>query len=300
MIGMERLIDLVPSRPDGEDVREPERPRRTLISDGPWDEYRPQSLLPLRDTYRENVDLGFVLRHYWVPATVLAFRQSCRVRLPDGREGWAELEIERTIARCRANECLWRERVRPAGGVNGRAVEGKPAPLLSEALCSYDCCEHTYASGAPILFKPPGPEDRLAARRAALYRLPILVPPWPVTIGLAWYAKVEQDYMNYRLAGEDHVGETSVLVIRREGRYSVRYRERPAPGADGAGPVALAVRRSGVTVFAWNRGTVLEDRVVDCVAAAEGALAPYVGTTGRVVTRLMRSSPPDRESRLPL
>ena len=39
-------------------------------------------------------------------------------------------------------------------------------------------------------------------------------------IGFCWYAKVGDDYMNYRLDAEDHIGETSVLVIRREGRYT--------------------------------------------------------------------------------
>ena len=195
-----------------------ETPQRTLITDEPWDRYHLESLLPLKETYRENTDFGFLLRHYWIPATLLTFRQSSRMTFPDGRVDWLELEIERTMARCRSNECLWREKIRSIPAGKGSGTDVTASLIISETLCSYDCYDQTYVSAKPILFAPPTADHMLEARIEALHRLPMLCPPGPVPIGFAWYAKVGDDYMNYRLDAETRIGETSVLVIRREGR----------------------------------------------------------------------------------
>jgi hypothetical protein len=84
-----------------------------LLTDEPWDHYHLESLLPLKEVHRENTEFGFLLRHYWIPATVLTFRQSSRMTIPDSSVERCELEIERNMARCRSNECLWRETIRP-------------------------------------------------------------------------------------------------------------------------------------------------------------------------------------------
>jgi len=128
----------------------------SLIADEPWDCYHLESLLALKETYRENTEFGFLLRCYWIPATVLTFRQSSRTMFPDRRVEQCDLEIERKMARCRSNECLWREKIRSIAGGNGN---GKPS-ILSEMLCSYDCYEQTYASAKPILFTPRLPIKR--------------------------------------------------------------------------------------------------------------------------------------------
>jgi hypothetical protein len=227
------------------------------------------------------------MRHYWSPATVLTVRQSSQMALPDGRVDRLELNIERTMARCRSNECLWREKIRPAAAVNRSTASTEEIPLLSEMLCSYDCYEQTYASDKPILFKPPGPDQQVEARRKALYCLPMLCPPGPVPIGFRWYGKVGDDYMNYHLEAEERLGETSVLVIRREGRYTSWVPRELA----GCKAVPLVTQRQGVTLFAWNRGAVLEDRFQDRVIAADRFLASSVDITTQVVTRLVRSCP---------
>jgi hypothetical protein len=189
---------------------------KSLINGESWDCFHLESLLALKELYPLNKEFGFILRHYWMPATVLTFRQSSQTTLfLDGRIKQCDLEIERKMARCRSNECLWRETIRPVAGING------DRPILSEMLCSYDCYEQTYAADRPILFKPPGPDQKTEARRQALYRLPLLCPPGPNPIGFTWYAKVGDDYMNYRLDAEDRIGDTSVLIIRREGRFTL-------------------------------------------------------------------------------
>jgi hypothetical protein len=171
-------------------------------------------------------------------------------------------------------------------------------------LCSYDCYEQTYASAKPILFAPPTADQKTEARRQALYRLPMLCPPGPVPIGFSWYGKVGDDYMNYRLEAEERLGETSVLVVRREGRYTTWVSlesARPAGGgsaetsieARGGGAIAIPVvtERKGITLFAWNRGAVLEDRFEDHVVEADECLASTRGAMNHVVTRLIRSCP---------
>ena len=197
-----------------------EKPDRTLITDEPWDCYHLESLLPLKETYRENTEFGFLLRHYWIPATILTFRQSSRTtfprprgavrlgdRTPDG-----SLPVERVSLAREDSSGRWRwERQRA---------------ILSEMLWSYDCYEQTFWSDKPILFALPTAEQRTEARRQALYRLSMLCPPGPVPIGFSWHAKVGDDYMNFRLEAEKQLGETSVLVIRRQGRYTLWLPEK--------------------------------------------------------------------------
>ena len=281
-----------------------ESPCKSLLNGDAWDAYRLESLLPLKETYRETTQFGFLLRHYWIPATVLTFRQSSRLTLPDGRMDRRELNIERTMARCRSNECLWREKIRPALATNASTASTGETALLSEMLCSYDCYEQTYATNKPILFKLRGPDEKTEARRQALYHLPFLCPPGPVPIGFAWYAKVGDDYMNYRLEAEERLGETSVLVVRREGRYTTWVSRESARGGNGSsnetsseapgggtGAIRVVTERKGITLFAWNRGAVLEDRFEDRIVEADGCLASAAGAISQVVTRLIRSCP---------
>jgi hypothetical protein len=146
-------------------------------------------------------------------------------------------------------------------------------------------------SAKPVLFEPPTQDQKEEARRQALYRLPMLVPPGPVPIGHAWYGKVGDNYMNYRLEKEQRVGESSVLIIRREGRYTVSFPVGAAGTPEGQKVARVVSKRTGVTVFAWARAVVLEDRYFDQVVEAEDPLESKVGTTSQMICRLIRSCP---------
>jgi hypothetical protein len=134
----------------------------------------------------------------------------------------------------------------------------------------------------------------------------MLCPPGPVTLGFSWCAKAGDDYMNYRLDTEEQIGETSVLAIRREGRYTVSVSgescrsggsvnvTRTEAVKDAVRTTPMVIERRGVTLFAWNRGVVLEDRFLDRVLFAGGRMACSVGATHQAVTRLIRSQPEDR------
>jgi len=271
-----------------------ESPNGTLINEDPWNAYHLETLLALNETYRENTKFGFLIRHYWIPATVLTFRQSSRVTFPDGNVKRQELQIERRMARCRSNECTWREIVTHIVAANPSDVDSETPDAMTELLCSYDRYEQTFHSAKPILFELPTVDQMLEARRQALYRLPLLVPPGPIPIGFSWYAKVGDDYMNYRLEAEESHCETSVLVIRREGRCSTALVEEcPATKdiADITKIIPVVKQRQGVTLFAWNRGVVLEDRYLDRIVAADDNSAGIEGTTTELVMRLIRSCP---------
>ena len=204
--------------------------RRSLITDEPWDCFHLESLLPLKETYRENTEFGFLLRHYWMPATISS----------SGNRHARRSRTERWSSATRRSSARWPDAVRTSVcGVKRRTCSRRPMETgahfaVAETLCSYDRYEQTFHSAKPILFAPPTPDQKTEARRQALYRLPMLVPPGPVPIGFCWYAKVGDDYMNYRLDAEEELGETSVLVIRREGRYTRRVREDPATPEGGA------------------------------------------------------------------
>ncbi len=287
MITAERLMSALASKGEvsGESPETGSGPQKTLISDEEWDCFHLESLLAVKETYRETRDFGFLLRHYWMPATELRNRHSSRLTLPDGTVDRQELVGERRMASCSANECLWRAKVFPAGASAGNG-NGSPPVVLDEVLCSYDRYEQTFHAAKPIEFGPLPPELKMEARRWALYHLPIIVPAGPVPLGFRWYAKADDDYMNYHLESEEQVGETSVLVIRRRGRVTIRL-----PQEGEAEPPAVVIERKGVTLFAWNRSVVLEDRIMDCVAEASGSFGPCVGATEQMVTRLVRSCP---------
>ena len=84
-------------------VKGGKKPDRSLITEEPWDCYQLKSLLPLKKTHRENTEFGFLLRHYWVPATIPRFDVGSRTTFADGKVDSVELEIERKMASCRSD-----------------------------------------------------------------------------------------------------------------------------------------------------------------------------------------------------
>lgn len=168
-----------------------------------------------------------------------------------------------------------------------RDVVGEKDVVLSELLCSYDCYDQTYTSDKPLLFELPNAQQKNEACRQAIYCLPILVPPDSVPIGYSWHVRVGNDYMNFRMEAEQEVGG-SVLVIRREGRFTTQ----PSPHSSNGYPsTSVLVERQGITLFAWNRGIVLEDRFQDCIIEASTPSSSQVGAITQEITRLLRSCP---------
>jgi hypothetical protein len=276
---------------------------KSLITGASWDCYNLESLLPLKETHQETTKFGFLLRHYWLPETVLTFRKSLQTTFKNGRLELRDFEIERQLARCRSNECLWREKIYPVKASNENAKRS----VIREVLCSYDCYEQTFIAAQPILFMPLNPWQIGEARRQALSCLPFVCPPGPVPLGFSWYAQVGNDSMNYYLEDERHIGDTSVLVIRRKGCCKkfvpqANHGEDAlfSPFSETSGTrsnegMTCVIEREGITLFAWNRGIVLEDRVFDrVVAVGEDRLVSVEGAANQTILRLIRSSPENR------
>ncbi|TVS20157.1 MAG: hypothetical protein EA424_05370 [Planctomycetaceae bacterium] len=260
----------------------------SLITEQAWDDYDLEALLPLKEVDRERTDFGFLMRHYWMPVTDLRFRHSFRLLPPDGPVKRLESQIDRRMARCRANECTWRETFTP---LNSMRIAEQEDAAVCETLCSCDCYDQTYVSAKPGLFALPSEEQKNDARRRALYCLPFLHPPGPVPVGSSWHGKVDPDYMNFCLEAEEQIGETSVLIIRREGHCVLSVPVGEAGTPEGQKVARVVIKRTGVTVFAWARSVVLEDRFFDRVVEAEDAVKPKVGTASQVIFRLVRSCP---------
>jgi len=274
-----------------------ENARKSLITNDPWDCFRLESLLPLKETYRENTEFGFLLRHYWLPATILTFRRSSLVTFPDGTTRQVESEIERRMARCRSDHCLWRERITPLAAGDGNGDGSAKDLKETENLCCYNCYDQTYRQVSVksyIANEPLAPVDALEARRRALYEMPILFPPGPNPVGFAWYAKVGDDYMNYRLDADERIGDTSVLIIRREGRFTLSLPAEQTTDLNRK-TILVTLEYKGVSVFALHRSVVLEDRFMDRIVESGDCVKLPISSAKQVVIRLIRSTPIEKE-----
>lgn len=188
-----------------------------------WNRIDPASLLPLVGVRRMSRQFGFLLRHYWLPATELTY-----LRTTGGNE---PVTIVRRPARCDADVCCWRETV---GG--------------STVFCIYDRSEQTFRT-REIHCEKSEPEEEKAARVQAFLHQPILTPLLPIPLGFQWHVATEDgDYMDLTLDSETRLGDMPVLFIRRKGRFT-----------DQIG----TVQREGITAYALERSVVLEDRTRD-------------------------------------
>ena len=199
-----------------------------------WDAIDPHALLPLVGVRRMSRDFGFLLRHYWLPATELTFERTTIRKNADSEPITAHEQIVRRMARCDADVCIWRETV------DDRAV-----------FCCYNRSEQTYRTKAITAYEAL-PESEKEARIQAFLHQPILTPLLPIPMGFQWHVATENgDYLDFTLESETTINDMSTLFIRRTGRFVL----------EGIG----SVEREGVVAYALERSTVLEDRTRDVV-----------------------------------
>ncbi len=193
----------------------------------------PATLLPLIGVRRMSRQFGFLLRHYWLPATELTFeRTTCRDSEPMVSE-----TIVRRPARCDADVCHWRETVDD-----------------STVLRIYDRSDQTLRT-REITGHETRPESERDARIQAFLHVPILTPLLPIPLGFQWHVATDEgDFMDFALESVAEVGDMPVLFVRRQGRFQW----------DG-----VTVERRGVTAYAPERSTILEDRTCDVAAGVE-------------------------------
>lgn len=224
-----------------------------------WGKIDPQALLELVGVRRMSSEFGFLFRHYWMPASTLTYRRSTSYRFDEKRTEAVE-EIVKRPGKCTADTFCWRETIllteypsdKPEGEAGEGVMDGFVRTVLGnkqrEKLCLYDRSNQTFRTRS-ITGESFGPESEEEARTEAVFNIPILTPLLPIPLGFQWHVETSTGHMEFQLESEATVGNMPVLIVRRRGRFS--------HGAMGV------IRREGVTAYAWQRSTVLEDRVRD-------------------------------------
>ena len=239
-----------------------------------WDAIEPESLLQLVSVRKTTDRFGKLLRHYWLPNTVLTYESTVERRMPDGSRTVQHHDIMRRLFHCDADSCTWRERVK----------EGE------ERFCTYNRSEQTFRT-QPILGYAAQPLDINEARIQAFLNIPVLTPLLPIPMGFRWHVESDNGFMEFVLESEIMVDEMPVILVRRHGGF---WGE-----ADfGEGKTKIKFRREGVTAHAIERSVVLRDIVRDTVVEAEDRRLLGLETTSRL--NLVRSELPDIQTAAPL
>ncbi len=245
------------------------------------------ALLHLREIEHSDTEFGFVLRHYWRPASELTYQQFSLIKPSSCGEETVLLRanVTRRPVRCEAGRHVWREK---SVTFTGQSPSSEVLETQSgeEELCCYDRYEQAYRTRGLSSRHTPHPDDLEQARRQALYALPFIVPPGPVALGSKWHGRAGCDVMNYELVSSEKVGEMTVVFIQRHGWYTSLI-----PESEDEDLHPVITERKGLTGFALHRSVVLEDRIVDRVVEASPELGCCIGTRSLVMTRLLQSCP---------
>ena len=243
----------------------------------------PSFLLHLKVIDHPDTEFGFVLRHYWNPASILSFQQCLLIKQGAHCEDsdLVRASVTRHLVRCEANCCVWREETVPVIDGSSDRYFGKTR-ASEERLCFYDCCEQAYWTRDVLSSETSLPKNLAKAQSQALYAIPFIVPPGPVPLGFKWHDRVGNDAMDYELVSSEMLGDMTVLFIRRHGRYTVLIPE-------GDAFCSITTEREGLTAFALQRSVILEDRFVDRVIEASPELGSCVNARSLGVTRLVQS-----------
>lgn len=242
-----------------------------------WDKIDPRSLLELVGVRRISYDFGFLLRHYWMPGSTLTYKRISEYRFGEMENSVTERLVLRP-GRCTADIFCWRETTEregflgePEGKAEQRATDGFARLLADrqdkEQLCLYDRSNQTFRT-RPVTGETWTPESENEARLQAMLHVPILTPLLPIPLGFQWHVDGPDCYMEFKLESVTNIDSTPVLFVRRQGNVSYA--------------AAGTIRREGVTAYALDRSTVLEDRIRDHVDKADIEI--------RHVTRLVRAT----------
>ncbi len=174
---------------------------------------------------------GVLLRHYWLPATELTYRRTTNVQKPGDDLQTTTQTIHRKPAKCNSDVCVWRESVDRA----------------EEHFCIYNRSEQTFRRQGILEFTAT-PETETDARIQAFLHQPVLTPLLPIPVGFQWHIRADDGFLEFTLDSETTVEDMPVVMIRRNGRFSVGDR---------------TVERTGITAVARERSLILEDRTRD-------------------------------------
>lgn len=228
-----------------------------------WDRIEPESLLQLVGVRTTTDRHGKLLRHYWLPDTVLTYRSNCEQNGSDGHFTVKGQTFTKRQVYCDADSCTWRQRL-ISNHEHGCGFIDFTPPLQRECFCVYNRSEQTFRT-QPILSHSSWPNASEAARVQAFLQQPVLAPLLPIPVGFQWYCEADGGYLEFTLESELLVGDMPVVFVRRQGEFWMDgYFQHGEFRAK-----KLRLRREGVTAFAAERSVVLQDKVHDTVVEAE-------------------------------
>lgn len=222
-----------------------------------WNQIDPDLLIRLSGFRQMSTEFGYLLRHYWIPASQLTMQITTRQKIPGKKTLKTVKWTEQRMVKCDADQCVWREKVRRIDQAHQFMVQFS-RPRVDEHICTYNRSEQTFRSHHVKRFTPL-PKQEYDARNEAFLQQPILTPLLPIPLGLTWHVRNEEGYLEWTLESVENVDGMTVLFIRRHGEilmdtmylsgHSTRYRYR--------------IHRQGVTAYALERSMILEDRTYD-------------------------------------
>lgn len=256
-----------------------------LISLG--EEIDPDSLIRLRGVRTTSDEFGYLLRHYWIPATRLDYEYMYRQRDPQGIEYEEFASVRRTPLKIDAEKFIWTESSSPDGLLPGM-LRFFDVPH-SRDYCEYDRFRQTFHSRSAGMR-----ETEQESRNQAFLRIPIMPPLLPIPVGFRWHVSNGAASLDFLLEAVKKVDRMTVLFIRRRGIFSLGhfYRFGKKHEQD------VTIIREGVTAYSLERSVVLEDRTKD-VCYCEPDPFGISGTTTLTVGQLVASTMPKELSLAP-
>lgn len=217
----------------------------------------PARLLQLAPWRKMRTGFGYLLRHYWMPATRLTLKRVVKQDDPSGGTSQSERLFTRILLRCDADQCVSRDELLEC---NEPLIQFS-RPSASQEICYYNRSEQTYRVRA-IPGVERWPENECDARNQAFLQQPLLNPLLPIPVGFQWHIRNEDAYLDYTLESAVPCGKMTVLTIRREGEFHLNAYYRDGTLREHR----FKIHRQGVTVYALERAMILEDRAHDRVS----------------------------------
>ena len=240
-----------------------------------WDTIVSSSLLHLTGFRRTADEFGFLLRHYWMPETVLTYESEASQWILNAPIVEHVERISRRLLKSDVDTCTWREKA--TAEPRDELVRLSPSPM--DRICTYNRSAQTFT-----IRKNPFEADG-GERTHAFLMQPILTPLLPIPLGFCWHVSSKDGYMEFTLESKTVIGEMPVLMIRRRGRFSLNAFFQGGSLYEGR----LVVEREGVTAYALHRCVVLEDRTRDIIVEAEKS-SRLAGMETKTILKLVESS----------
>ncbi len=256
-----------------------------------WDAVHLDTLVRLVGVNEMTSKFGYLLRHYWFPATRLEYMTTRRQQTPRMRDIETSRRWTQEMLRCDTDSCTWRERVIESRGNFHGLLQFSP-PKKREEICVYDRARQTFRRHTTTNFEWQ-PENDADARDQAILSLPLLTPLLPLPLGFTWHVRNELNHLEFTLEALERVDNMPVLLIRRRGEVRLDQFFR----SGNAYPHRFRLYREGVTLYALDRGVILQDRTYD-VVRSENSLSDYDGMETWTTRTLLKSSLPESPSPL--